>query len=237
MLYTGLLALAGLSGLGLLFSGSRKTGTTIKLLLSFSGAFLLGISVLHLIPEVYDSAASNIGLFVLLGFLIQLLLEYFSKGLEHGHSHPHGDAVGAIPYGAVFSLCLHAFLEGMPLGHDDAHTHDSEDLLAGVVLHKIPVSFALASFLIGSNVSRSKTVLVILVFALMAPLGYLVQEQGLLDGVMNVANLSSYILAVVIGMLLHISTTILFESTENHRFNLIKFGTVLAGCVLAYLVS
>jgi len=44
-------------------------------------------------------------------------------------------------------------------------------------------------------------------------------------------------MGVVIGIFLHISTTILFESTENHRFNSIKFIVILLGAGLAFLVS
>ena len=42
-------------------------------------------------------------------------------------------------------------------------------------------------------------------------------------------------LALAIGMLLHISTTIIFESTPDHRFNAKRFVTVLAGAALAFI--
>ena len=44
-------------------------------------------------------------------------------------------------------------------------------------------------------------------------------------------------LAIAIGMLLHISTTIIFESTPDHRFNAKRFITVLLGALLAILTS
>jgi hypothetical protein len=43
------------------------------------------------------------------------------------------------------------------------------------------------------------------------------------------------IMAVVVGIFLHISTTILFESSENHRFNLIKFLIILLGAAIAFI--
>ena len=73
---------------------------TIQLLLSFSGAYLLSMTVLHLIPEVFSEQIENIGLFILIGILIQTILEYFSKGAEHGHVHVHGE-VNAVPW-----ICL-----------------------------------------------------------------------------------------------------------------------------------
>lgn len=64
--------------------------TPMRLLLAFSGSFLFAISMLHLIPELFATNTPNIGMWILVGFLIQLLLEYLSEGMEHGHLHTHG---------------------------------------------------------------------------------------------------------------------------------------------------
>ena len=55
----------------------------LKLILSFSGAYLFAISVLHLIPEIYLSGTPNVGIYILIGFFAQILLEFFSEGIEH----------------------------------------------------------------------------------------------------------------------------------------------------------
>ena len=44
------------------------------------------------------------------------------------------------------------------------------------------------------------------------------------------------ITALVVGVLLHISTTILYESTENHSFNLRKFSAIMIAIVIAYII-
>jgi hypothetical protein len=44
------------------------------------------------------------------------------------------------------------------------------------------------------------------------------------------------ILAIVVGMFLHISTTIIFETSENHKFNFVKLISILLGCGLAILM-
>jgi len=57
-----------------------------KLLLAFSGAFLLALTVFELFPSAYENSdAKTVGIFVLLGILLQIFLEFFSKGAEHGH--------------------------------------------------------------------------------------------------------------------------------------------------------
>jgi len=66
-----------------------KNKTTLKLLLAFSGSFLLSLTVMNLLPDVYESHVPNIGLFIMMGILFQILLEFFSKGAEHGHVHGH----------------------------------------------------------------------------------------------------------------------------------------------------
>jgi zinc and cadmium transporter len=205
--------------------------------LSFSGAFLFAICVLHLIPELYESNGINVGLYILIGFFFQILLEYFSEGIEHGHIHIHKEHSHAFPLTMMISLCVHSFLEGMPLVNTgtahEHHGHYSDQLLAGIVLHNIPISIALMSMLLQSQIKRSSAIFCLVVFALMAPLGSLFSYY---IGSQLVGDISVYfnkIMAVVIGIFLHISTTILFESTENHRFNLLKMITIIAGALVA----
>ncbi len=201
-----------------------KQSKNIQLLLTFSGAYLLAVSVLHLIPELFThNTTNNIGLFILGGFLIQILLEYFSQGIEHGHFHKSN----IIPFSVLISLCLHALLEGVPLGghlHHNAHNA----LLTGIVLHKMPVAIVLMSFFFQSNISKKKAYFYLLLFALMAPLG--VFAGGLFT---TLANYQNEIMAIVIGIFLHISTTILFESTDGHRFSFTKIITIIIGALLA----
>ena len=72
------------------FSGGKRLPR--KLLLAFSGAFLFTLSLVHLIPEVYAQGGTGVGVWVLGGFLLQLVLELFSEGLEHGHVHVHPES-------------------------------------------------------------------------------------------------------------------------------------------------
>ena len=56
----------------------------LKFLLAFSGAFLIGITFLKLVPEVFSKPAMFTGVFVLLGFLLQLMLSSSQKVLSMG---------------------------------------------------------------------------------------------------------------------------------------------------------
>jgi len=214
----------------------------IKVTISFAGAYIFTITVLHLLPEVYGETALkpafsiggdpgfSIGLLVLAGFFVQLLLEFFSQGIEHGHAHH--DHSGSIPIGMMFGLCVHAFIEGLPLGGHLGHQHSQQMLLAGIVIHNIPVSIVLMTMLLHNGVSQSKALLLMLVFALMSPMG-----AGLSNQAGDLSKYSHELMAVVIGIFLHISTTILFESSDEHRFNRLKMLAIAAGAAIAVITS
>jgi zinc and cadmium transporter len=205
---------------------TKPDGRWLLLLLSFSGAFLLGIVFLHMLPELYEAEGAELGLWVLGGFLLQVVLEYFSKGIEHGHVHvAHGKAM---PLLTLFSLCIHAYLEGIPFA--DEKVAGNTPFLVGVVLHKIPMAIALAAVLQRSGTNAGRSWVVLLLFALSAPAGIL---TGLFasDG-MGVSFLH-HMLGLAIGMLLHIGTTIIFESAPEHRLDRARFVAVIVGAALA----
>lgn len=210
---------------------------TLKLILSFSGAYLFAITVLHLIPEIYSKGNHTIGIYILIGFLLQIFLEFFSEGIEHGHIHVHEHADKVFPYTMMIGLSIHSFIEGMPLagsvnGGNDAY---QDPLLLGIVLHNIPIAIALMSMLLQSHIKRQTAIFFLVIFACVTPLGTftaLMLNEGVIE---NISQYFDRIMAIVIGIFLHISTTILFESSANHRFNFIKFGTILAGVAMALL--
>ncbi|WP_256006949.1 ZIP family metal transporter [Pedobacter deserti] len=201
----------------------------LKLILSFSGAYLFAITVLHLIPEAYHDHHHDIGIFILIGFLLQVFLEQFSEGVEHGHIHKHNEAQ-VFPYGIMISLCLHAFLEGMPLAKDH---HNA--LIFGISLHHIPAAFALASILLQNKFTPPRILIFISVFAIMAPLGFYVSYGMSTGSIGNVEEYFSRIMGIVIGIFLHISTTILFESSVDHKVNKRKMVAVLCGISIALI--
>lgn len=200
----------------------------LKLILSFSGAYLFGITVLHLIPEAYSGPdKAEIGIYILIGFLLQIFLEQFSEGVEHGHIHKHQEGQ-VFPYGIMISLCLHAFLEGMPLAADH---HNA--LIFGIALHHIPAAFALSSILLQNHFKFKSIVGFVAVFAIMAPLGFLF-SYGISNG--SIGGIEAYfnkIMGIVIGIFLHISTTILFESSVDHKVTRRKMIAVLIGISLS----
>jgi zinc transporter ZupT len=200
-----------------------KSKTNLKLLLAFSGSFLLSLTVMHLLPDVYESHNPAIGLFIMVGILFQIILEFFSKGAEHGHVHGH-EIMTHIPWLLFISLCIHAFLEGFPVSH-----HHS--LALGIAIHHLPIAIILTMFFVNGNLNKKAIFAFMITFAVMTPMGTLLSDYF---PVLN--NYYNEITAVVIGILFHISSTIIFESSEGHKFNIAKVSMIIFGIVLAYFI-
>jgi zinc transporter ZupT len=207
----------------------------IKLLNAFTGAYLLCLTFLHLLPELYHhhgdhadhmgKAGLLIGGLMLAGFFAQVALDVISLGVEHGHSHA---LPGRMPIGVVIGLCLHALVEAMALGDGHGH-HDLESrkfLLISIVVHNYPVAIALLAMLLQSGMKRGRALGILALFAAMAPLGMFISAHTPL------AHYSRELMAVVIGIFMHISTTILFEASDLHRFNFAKLGAIALGTAL-----
>lgn len=222
MLYV-LLFVSVLIGYGIALILKSKDSGQLNLLLAFSGAFLLSLTVFELLPEVFEEPSKTIGIWIMAGILLQICLEFFSKGAEHGHVHLHTTNKN-FPWLLFISLAIHAFLEGFPVSIDN-------NLLYGVLVHKIPIAVILSLFFIRAAYSKTITITFLLLFALMTPLGnYLSEEITVLK------TYETEISALVIGIFLHVSTTILFESSKDHKFNLAKMTVIVLGTVLAYLL-
>lgn len=225
-----LFALPLIAGIAALFT--RVDGRHFTLALAFSGAYILGLSFFHILPVSYAAIGMNTGLFIVAGFMLQVILEVLTKGIEHGHAH--GIDGKKVPFALLIGLGIHSLLEGMPFGHGHDHGHGEDALLIGVIVHKLPEAFILGTVLKSSGVPRNRALLFILLFASMSPLG------GLLSGFVehrfdDTSKFFGVVMALVVGIFLHIATTIIYEADKGHRFNAGKFTAILIGFSLAYL--
>lgn len=222
-------------------------------------SFVLSLICLHILPELFSSGGSNLGLYLLVGFLIQIVLELFSRGIEHGHIHgEHGhsheghnhDVSKNILFSLFFGLCVHAFIEGIPLfiledigGHDHAHHgHAHEHVKAdfslvffwAVLSHKIPVAIVLMLFFISAKIKKGLALFLFIAFAFMTPLGGLLgaslQEKEWFGA------LSVNLLAITTGMLLHITTLLIFEEYHEKKDKTKNLLLIVSGLVLGFIL-
>lgn len=233
-----LILAATLIGIGTAWLLRNKTHSQfLSILLSFSGAYLLGTVVLHVLPEIFqaengiaDTHNHQTAIFILVGFFIQLIIVQFTRGLEHGHLHLHDHHTNGYVAGVVFGLSIHAFMEGIPLSGGNAT--DMEPVFKAIMIHKIPEAFALATVLFFSIKNKGLTFILLALFMAMTPLG------SYLGAVVTERHMMTYttLIAIVCGSLLHISTTIIFEASgKAHKISLIKFGSILIGAGIALI--
>lgn len=220
---------------------------SFRLLLVFAGAYLFGITVVHILPELYRSngEVELIGLFVLCGFFLQQILEHFTSGVEHGHIHIHEHAHGhqhthhqlsAIVL--LMALCVHAFLEGAMLAQPVTmgFQYDVNAILLGIALHRAPAAFALMTVLTFQLHSRNKALPYLIVFSIAAPIGLLISTYLVEAEILSQSRLV-LLYALVSGNFLHISTTIVFESSPEHHFNARKLSVAILGALIAVAVE
>jgi zinc transporter ZupT len=218
----------------------------LKPLLAFSGAYLFTLTVTHILPEALQllpEHSERVGYWVLAGFFGQLLLEVLSQGVEHGHVHheaAHGhDAPGRVPFLLLGALVVHSFLEGSILVKEPAVGDISQNFYAivvGVALHHMPAAFALATLLRLRLGSFRRVWPGLLIFALASPAGIIFSNYVVLSKLLS-SGMYAALLGLVAGNFLHVSTTILFETSPEHRLNWPKLAATLAGLLLALAVA
>ncbi|MBR3960444.1 MAG: ZIP family metal transporter [Bacteroidales bacterium] len=261
IIYSYILIFGGIVIWGILLpKGKKLPQILLDSITAFGGAFLLGSCFINLVPHMYAHGFAidgiKIGVAVLIGFLIQLLLESLTNGIEHGHNHCHcceeesdthhhdSDSTSHEAHhhhhhdglchenhthpvtGLMIGLSIHAFLEGMPLVDTDGTIHQS--LLYGIILHNIPLALVLLTLFVNNRFSLAKSLLLLSVFAIMTPLGSLCN----LFIVSNDNTVQAFIMGIVVGILLHVSVSILFDHESKHKY--LKIILIILAFIAAY---
>ncbi|RDI39202.1 ZIP family metal transporter [Aquicella lusitana] len=136
-----------------------------------SGIFL-GVAFFHLLPisisvfhEFFDTVEYPVPEAICMGgFLLLLFLERLSLArsfLQPTHS---------IPVLLAIVLVIHALTEGAALGIGE-NISDSLAILIAIIAHKGAASIALCMVLMRYNQAYSRTLLIVILFALMTPIG------------------------------------------------------------------
>lgn len=209
----------------------------MQYLLAFSGAFLLSITLLHLLPETFEELGHKAGFFLLLGFFIQLLIQRLTHGVEHGHSHmhQHHDHEHIIPLAPIIvGLSIHAFMEGLPLGFNYRMDATNPSLYFAVATHKLPEAMLVTS-LVAEARGRKKAIIMLIAFSLITPVAGLLATQ-LGKSYHFVAQVVLSLIPIVAGAFIHISTTIFYESgTKNHLLTRKKVIAIILGVAVGLL--
>ena len=100
---------------------------------------------------------------------------------------------------------------------------------AAMPIHHLPIAMVLTIFFLDSGIGIKKTIIFLFLFSLMTPIG-----AFLANTVPQLVAYHTQMSAIVIGIFLHISSVILFETAEGHKFNYQKLGVIILGFALAF---
>ncbi|MBS1585935.1 MAG: ZIP family metal transporter [Bacteroidetes bacterium] len=230
--YNLLLFLLTLVGGCLPLMTAKAKNINSSYLLAFSGSFLLSITFLHLLPESFNNLSGKAGYLLLAGFFVQLLIQRFTHGAEHGHTHLDEHHIPLVSI--LAGLSLHALLEGLPLGFTYSDRAATPSLYLAIAAHKVPEAMLVSNLVLHLR-GKHKAGIVVLIFALITPAASFL--TSFLGGTGQQAhNVIALLLPLVAGSFIHIATTIFFESgTKLHAMNGRKIIAILTGVCLGLL--
>ncbi len=201
----------------------------------FSGAFLLGVAVFGLMPELFSETenAKQAGLWLIFGFLFQLFLEKFTGGIGHGHIHSH--EVPKNIWVLYAGLYVHALFEGYSAGVSNyLYPLVISSMVIGISIHEAPATFSLSMLLKQKLKHKQKLIIALLIYAMATPIGYLLGVYIHAENIIS-ENTAQIITAIIAGTFLHISTTIVFETSLWKKEGLSKWLFILFGLIISYL--
>ena len=122
--------------------------------------------------------------------------------------------------------------------HIHTDTAIGSALFMGLALHKLPVAIVLMGLIKSTGATKMSRWCLLTLFGIMPVLGMFLYDTIIHSGVSIPGGVSAFMSAthgLVIGILLHVSTTVIFESGEGHAFNYKKLIATLLGLSIAYV--
>ncbi len=208
-------------------------------LVSFSAGVLLGVGVLHIVPESLTMTA-HAPLYILLAFVLFYFLEHhllIHAGHEEQHHHNleiadcHDDCcLRPHPMGLVafIGMGLHSLIDGMIIGTGFEVGHELGILSAlGVIAHEIPEGIAMVAILLHYGWPRSRAIQLTSFVALATPCAAIMTYSLVHD---LSTQLLGALLAIAGGSFIYIAASDLIP--ESHRSRGFSASVALCGGVL-----
>ncbi len=187
---------------------SRRRSEWLPVALAISAGIMLGAALLHLMPEAFAILGEQAGVGVLSGFVFLYIFERF---ITIHICETHDCAVHSMGLSAMLGLSVHTLANGVALGAGWSEGMGGVVFFA-LAAHKLPESFSLTSILLHEHYSRSRILLMNLLFMMMIPLGaWLVPLTGTLFG----PQLGAWAVAFSAGTFLHVAVSDLLPAVHN----------------------
>lgn len=144
---------------------------------------MLSVALVHILPESLEENSFAIYAFIGGFILIYLIEEVLTP---HRHDHTHEDHTHEDPHEHLnhviivswIAIFLHTLFDGIGIRAGMSLSQSlGMSILIGVAIHQVPVSLSLASLLKQSHFSIKTQVLMMILFAFSAPVGYLLSNS------------------------------------------------------------
>lgn len=253
--YCLLIVLVSLFG-GWLPSLCKLTHLRMQVMMSFVSGIMLGVAVLHLLPQSTEYLASMtlVSASMLGGVLVMFFLLRIFHVHHHGHEAPHHDhdcdhdhSVGSqhrISWvGLFFGLAVHTVLDGVALSAsvvaESTDNHSPHAVLGvgtflAVLLHKPLDALSITSLMSAGGWSTRGQMLINFAFALACPLGALLFWFGTSQITTSQNIVVGTALAFSAGFFLCIALSDLLPEVQFHTHDRWKLtAALLLGVALA----
>ena len=236
---------ATFAGMSLVLARETWSRRYSAVLVSFSAGVLLGVGVLHILPEAME-LTSSAPLFILLAFVLFYFFEHHLM-IHAGHEEQHHINLEVAdchdecclrphPMGLVafVGMGLHSLIDGVIIGTGFEVSHDMGLLAAlGVIAHEVPEGIAMVAILLHYGWNRKKVIQLTSFVALATPLAA-IMTFALVNNVSK--PLLGALLAGAGGSFIYIAASDLIP--ESHRSRGLSATLALcAGILLAWVAG
>ncbi len=230
-LYSALIFLTAFLGgaIPLMIPNVKDDG--LKLFVSLGAGLLLGMALMHMLPEAAKLVPNTFGVWFLVGFCLLFVLERFV--MVHA-CEEHGCDYHTIGIAAFAGLTVHGIIEGFALASTMYVTTLGPLVLVAILSHKVPAGFALTSILKLGAKSNKKILGFVTGVALSGPLGVLIAYVLLRNQAMPAS--AGILLAISSGTFLYIAACDLIpELHHTDKDKMLRLTLFFIGVGLSYI--
>ncbi len=192
----------------------------LQLGVALGAGLLLGMSLVHMIPEAAELLPDGFGFWLLAGFLLLLIVEKFA--MVHACDEKHCD-YHTVGLAAFVGLTIHGLIEGAALASSLVVPHIGPMVLIAILSHKLPSGVVLSSILRLAGKSNAKTLLFVAGVSVSGPVGLYLSYVFLSHSAL--AATAGALLGASAGTFLYIGACDLLP--EMHRTSQGRWGRLL----------
>ncbi|HUZ05403.1 MAG TPA: ZIP family metal transporter [Acidobacteriaceae bacterium] len=206
-LIAGVANLAG--GLLLLKSGAQRY---LHAFVAFGSGFLIAVAIVEMLPESFRLAPLAAPFWILAGFCGVHILEH--TVVAHFHfgeeTHTHEFVHAGTAYSLTFGLAAHTFFDGIAIASGFAFSGKLGWLIfAGVLLHKLPEGFTVASVMLASGQGKRPAIFAAALLGISTLAGVV--------AIRILPSLAHYGLPISAGVALYVAATDLLPEVNRER--------------------